>query len=119
MKIIQKKLIKLIAFLPILCLLSEPIHALNQGTNLTFDLMYEQIDVSRLGSLITNPDRMLEQTKESEYHTFAPGFELPILVMTVFPGINSDSYMPKVINCQTSVKSSFQRVINRNCKLKG
>ena len=118
MKIIQKKIIQLKVFLAILCLLSGPIHALNQG-NITFDLMYEQIDVSGMGSLITNPDRMLEQTKELEYHTFAPGFEPPILVLTAFPGVNSDSDASTVINCQTSIKSSFQRVINRNCKLKG
>jgi len=115
MKIIQKKIIQLKILLVILCLMSGNIHALNQSSNFTFDLMYEQTDVSGLGSLITNPDRMLEQTKEPEYRTYVPGFGPPILVLTVFPGINSDSDIATVINCQTSIKSIFQSFIDTNC----
>jgi len=119
MKIIQKKLIKLIALLPILCLLSEPIYALNQSTYLTFDLMYGEVNVQERGrALMTDPYNILEDSREPEYHTYALGFEPPIRVLTVFPGSKSNLDMPVVINCQTSVKSNFQRVINRNCKLK-
>ena len=93
----------------------SPVNAGTQTNNLAFDQMYEQIDFSGLSLSFINPDIKVNSNNNPEYHTFNPGFEAPLRELTIFPGLNSEVDVPTLINCQTSLKSNFQSLINRNC----